>query len=74
MSEVGTGCHPELTGRESIRLNGAILGMSRKEIDPKSDEIVDGAKTEKFKNFSVFDGTCRYFAGWVLSPHGGPTH
>lgn len=46
--EVGTGFHPELTGRENVYLNGAILGMSRKEIDRKFDEIVDFAGVEKF--------------------------
>lgn len=46
--EVGTGFHPELTGRENVYLNGAILGMTRVEIDRKFDEIVAFAETEKF--------------------------
>ena len=46
--EVGTGFHPELTGRENITLNGAILGMKRAEIDRKFDEIVAFAEMEKF--------------------------
>src|ERR1051326_5848171 len=46
--EVGTGFHPELTGRENIYLNGAILGMKKDEIDRKFDEIVDFAEIEKF--------------------------
>jgi lipopolysaccharide transport system ATP-binding protein len=46
--EVGTGFHPELTGRENVYLNGAILGMKRREIDRQFDEIVDFAEVEKF--------------------------
>lgn len=46
--EVGTGFHPELTGRENVYLNGTILGMRKKEIDDKLDEIVDFAGVERF--------------------------
>ncbi len=46
--EVGTGFHPELTGRENVYLNGSILGMRKKEIDARFEEIVDFAGTEKF--------------------------
>jgi lipopolysaccharide transport system ATP-binding protein len=51
--EVGTGFHPELTGRENIFLNGAILGMSRVEIKSKFDEIVAFAGVEKFLDTPV---------------------
>jgi lipopolysaccharide transport system ATP-binding protein len=51
--EVGTGFHPELTGRENISLNGAILGMSKTEIVRKFDEIVAFAEVEKFLDTPV---------------------
>lgn len=57
MLEVGSGFHPELSGRENIYLNGSILGMSRKEIDSRFDAIVDFSGVEEFidqpvKNYS----------------------
>jgi lipopolysaccharide transport system ATP-binding protein len=51
--EVGTGFHPELTGRENVYLNGAILGMQKSEIDRKFDEIVAFAEVEKFLDTPV---------------------
>ena len=51
--EVGTGFHPELTGRENVYLNGAILGMRRAEIAKKFDEIVAFAETERFLDTPV---------------------
>lgn len=51
--EVGTGFHPELTGRENIFLSGAILGMTREEIRRKFDEMVDFAGTERFLDTPV---------------------
>ena len=46
--ELGSGFHPEFSGRENIYLNGTILGMTKKEIDRKFDEIVDFSNVEKF--------------------------
>ncbi len=60
--EVGTGFHPELTGRENIFLNGAILGMNKREIKRKFDEIVEFAETEKFLDTPVK----RYSSGMYM--------
>src|SRR5258708_38843121 len=60
--EVGTGFHPELTGRENIYLNGAVLGMTRRDIRRRFDEIVAFAEVEKFLDTP----TKRYSSGMYL--------
>jgi lipopolysaccharide transport system ATP-binding protein len=60
--EVGTGFHSELTGRENIYLNGAILGMRRKEIDSRFDSIVEFAEVERFLDTPVK----RYSSGMYI--------
>lgn len=60
--DLGTGFHPELTGRENIYLNGSILGMKKREIDSKFDEIVEFSEIEKFLDTPVK----RFSAGMYL--------
>ena len=69
--EVGTGFHPELTGRENIYLNGAILGMTRSEIKRKYDEIVDFAGVEQFLDTPVkrFSSGMHVRLGFSVAAH-----
>ena len=60
--EVGTGFHPELTGRDNVYMNGTILGMAKQEIDKKFDEIVDFSGVEKFLDTPVK----RYSSGMLV--------
>ncbi|MBK6951981.1 MAG: hypothetical protein IPH24_08005 [Crocinitomicaceae bacterium] len=62
MLEVGTGFHPELTGRENIFLNGAILGMTKKEVSSKLEEIVDFSGCARYIDTPVK----RYSSGMVV--------
>jgi lipopolysaccharide transport system ATP-binding protein len=72
--EVGTGFHPELTGRENIYLNGAILGMTKDEIDRKFDEIVDFSGVEKFIDTPVkrYSSGMRVRLGFSVAAHLDP--
>lgn len=72
--EVGTGFHPELSGRENIYLNGAILGMGRSEIGKKFDEIVAFAEVEKFLDTPVKYYSSGMYArlGFAIAAHLDP--
>ncbi len=72
--EVGAGFHPEMTGRENVYLNGSILGMSRREIDSKLDEIVAFAQLEKFIDTPVKRYSSGMYArlGFAVSAHVDP--
>ncbi len=69
--EVGTGFHPELTGRENVYLNGAILGMTKREIGSKFDEIVDFAGVEKFIDTPVkrYSSGMKVRLGFAVAAH-----
>jgi len=69
--EVGTGFHPELTGKENIYLNGTILGMRKSEIDRKFDEIVEFSGVEKFINTPVkrYSSGMRVRLAFAVSAH-----
>lgn len=69
--EVGTGFHPELTGRENIFMNGTILGMRKKEIDRKLDEIVSFSGVEKFLDTPVkfYSSGMRVRLGFSVAAH-----
>lgn len=69
--EVGTGFHPELTGRDNIYMNGTILGMTRREIDRKLDEIVDFSGVEKYMDTPVkfYSSGMKVRLGFAVAAH-----
>ncbi|EMS32312.1 Teichoic acid export ATP-binding protein TagH [Mariniradius saccharolyticus AK6] len=72
--EVGTGFHPELTGRENIYMNGTILGMTKKEIDRKLDEIIDFSGIEKFVDTPIkfYSSGMKVRLGFSVAAHLDP--
>lgn len=72
--EVGTGMHPELTGRENIYMNGTVLGMSKKEIDAAFNEIVDFAGVERFLDTAVkrYSSGMKVRLGFAIAAHLSP--
>ena len=72
--EVGTGFHPELTGRENVYLNGTIMGMNRGEIDRKFDEIVDFSEVENYIDTPVkrYSSGMRVRLGFAVAAHLDP--
>src|SRR5262249_37330083 len=72
--EVGTGFHEELTGRENIYLNGSILGMSRKEVSRKLEEIVEFSGVERFIDTPIkrYSSGMRLRLGFAVAAHLDP--
>lgn len=72
--EVGTGFHDELSGRENIYLNGSILGMKKKEIDARIDQIIDFAGVEKFVDTPIkrYSSGMRLRLGFAVAAHMDP--
>lgn len=72
--EVGTGFHPELSGRENIYMNGTILGMTKREIDSKLDEIIDFSGVEKFIDTPVkfYSSGMKVRLGFSVAAHLDP--